>query len=70
MRYLAVRPGGRYVDCTTGLGGHSEAIAQQLGDDGRLLCIDQDGEEKLFFAKSVGRVEFRVATGILNAPVS
>ncbi|HSP54295.1 MAG TPA: 16S rRNA (cytosine(1402)-N(4))-methyltransferase, partial [Dehalococcoidia bacterium] len=25
VRYLAVQPGGRYVDCTTGAGGHSRA---------------------------------------------
>lgn len=51
MHYLAVRPGGRYIDCTTGLGGHSEAIARQLGDDGRLLCIDQD-RDALEFART------------------
>lgn len=51
MEYLAVRPGGTYVDCTTGLGGHSEAIAATMGEDGRLLCIDQDGEA-LEFARA------------------
>jgi 16S rRNA (cytosine1402-N4)-methyltransferase len=51
MRYLAIRPAGRYIDCTTGLGGHSEAIAQQLNDEGRLLCIDQD-REALEFARA------------------
>ncbi|MGH2633295.1 MAG: 16S rRNA (cytosine(1402)-N(4))-methyltransferase, partial [Tepidiformaceae bacterium] len=25
MRHLGVRPAGRYLDCTTGLGGHSTA---------------------------------------------
>lgn len=48
---LDVRPGGRYIDCTTGLGGHSEAIAERMGDEGRLLCIDQDGEA-LEFARA------------------
>jgi 16S rRNA (cytosine1402-N4)-methyltransferase len=42
LHYLAVREGGRYIDCTTGLGGHSEAIAERMGAGGRLLCIDQD----------------------------
>ena len=51
LRYLAVRPDGRYIDCTTGLGGHSEAIATRLGDDGQLLCIDQDSEA-LEFARA------------------
>jgi 16S rRNA (cytosine1402-N4)-methyltransferase len=44
LTYLAVRPGGIYIDCTTGLGGHSEAIAKAMGPDGRLLCLDQDSE--------------------------
>ncbi len=44
LEYLDVRPDGQYIDCTAGLGGHSEAIAARLGAEGRLLCIDQDGE--------------------------
>lgn len=51
LRSLAVRPDGRYIDCTAGLGGHSEAIAQQLSGDGALLCIDQDSEA-LEFARA------------------
>lgn len=51
LHYLAVRPGGRYIDCTTGLGGHSTAIAQELGDGGRLLCMDQDADA-LEFART------------------
>ena len=51
LHFLAVRPGGRYIDCTTGLGGHSTAIAQELGDEGRLLCMDQDADA-LEFART------------------
>ena len=51
VRYLSVREGGRYIDCTTGLGGHSEAIAQRIGEGGQLLCIDQDSEA-LEFARA------------------
>lgn len=40
---LAVKPGGIYIDCTTGGGGHSRAIAARLGA-GRLVCFDQDKE--------------------------
>lgn len=39
---LAVKPGGVYVDVTFGGGGHSRAIMEQLGENGRLLGFDQD----------------------------
>lgn len=38
---LAVRPGGIYVDCTLGGGGHSEAIAERLVN-GHLYAFDRD----------------------------
>lgn len=39
---LRVQPNGVYVDCTLGGAGHSEKIAAQLSDEGRLIAIDQD----------------------------
>ena len=39
---LSVKPSGIYVDATFGRGGHSRAILQQLGPDGRLLALDRD----------------------------
>lgn len=39
---LDIKPGGCYVDVTFGGGGHSRAILQRLGPDGRLLSFDQD----------------------------
>ncbi len=41
---LAIRPDGVYVDGTYGRGGHSAAILDQLGSDGRLLALDHDPE--------------------------
>ncbi|MGN0657768.1 MAG: 16S rRNA (cytosine(1402)-N(4))-methyltransferase RsmH [Ruminiclostridium sp.] len=41
---LAVKPDGIYVDCTAGGGGHSLEIAKRLGENGRLICFDQDKE--------------------------
>lgn len=41
---LEIRPDGRYVDATFGRGGHAGEIVRRLGDDGRLLAIDQDPE--------------------------
>ncbi|MDR3300576.1 MAG: 16S rRNA (cytosine(1402)-N(4))-methyltransferase RsmH [Candidatus Accumulibacter sp.] len=39
---LAVKPCGVYVDATFGRGGHSRAILERLGSDGRLLALDRD----------------------------
>ncbi|MGN0334065.1 MAG: 16S rRNA (cytosine(1402)-N(4))-methyltransferase RsmH [Lachnospiraceae bacterium] len=39
---LNIKPDGIYVDGTLGGGGHSFQILKQLGDDGRLVGIDQD----------------------------
>ncbi len=42
LAYLNVRPGGRYIDCTTGAGGHSAAILEASAPDGLLLANDAD----------------------------
>ena len=39
------------VDCTLGLGGHSEAILSKIGKTGKLIAFEQD-EENLKIAKS------------------
>ena len=44
MKGLALRPDGTYVDVTFGGGGHSRAILERLGEAGRLLAFDQDGD--------------------------
>jgi 16S rRNA (cytosine1402-N4)-methyltransferase len=41
---LSVRPGGRYVDCTTGEGGHALAILGSVEPGPRLLGIDLDAD--------------------------
>ena len=43
---LDIWPGGTYVDCTFGGGGHSRAILQQLNENGRLYVFDQDAAAK------------------------
>jgi len=42
LRALAVQPGGRYIDCTLGGGGHAAAILDQSAPGGQLLGIDAD----------------------------
>lgn len=41
---LQIRPGGTYVDVTFGGGGHSRAMLERLGPEGRLLAFDQDAD--------------------------
>ena len=42
LRALAVQPGGRYVDCTLGGGGHAAAILDHSSPGGQLMGIDAD----------------------------
>jgi len=43
---LDIWPGGIYVDCTFGGGGHSRAILEQLNENGRLIVFDQDDDAR------------------------
>src|SRR5256714_11761374 len=72
IELLAVERGGLFVDCTVGLGGHSEAILQAA--DTQVIGIDRD-EEALEMARKrlaefAGRVralhaDFRELTRVL-----
>ena len=44
--HLQIKPGGVYVDCTFGGGGHSKAILEKLGPQGKLVAFDQDADAK------------------------
>jgi 16S rRNA (cytosine1402-N4)-methyltransferase len=44
VRALSVQPGGRYIDCTIGGGGHATAIMENSSPGGQLLGIDADPE--------------------------
>jgi 16S rRNA (cytosine1402-N4)-methyltransferase len=42
IEILGVQPGGRYIDCTLGSGGHAQAILEHSSPGGQLLGIDAD----------------------------
>lgn len=44
VEFLAVEPGGTYIDGTAGGGGHTAAILDACAPDGRVLSIDRDPE--------------------------
>ena len=44
LEALAIKPGGVYVDCTFGGGGHSKGILARLGETGKLVAFDQDAD--------------------------
>jgi 16S rRNA (cytosine1402-N4)-methyltransferase len=43
---LNIHPGGVYVDCTFGGGGHSRAILSKLNENGKLVAFDQDADAR------------------------
>lgn len=42
INMLAIKDDGTYIDTTYGRGGHTRAILEHLGPNGKLLVIDQD----------------------------
>jgi 16S rRNA (cytosine1402-N4)-methyltransferase len=44
LEALNIKPGGIYLDATFGRGGHTKAILDRLGSEGRMLAFDQDPE--------------------------
>lgn len=65
LEYLAIRPGGVYVDATCGLGGHTGAIARRL-QAGFVVACDRDAESldlaRANTADCADRIRFRQGT--------
>ena len=63
LEYLAVRPDGRYLDCTAGLGGHTRAIAERLTAGGKVIANDRDAQSldmaRRNTADFADRIEYR-----------
>src|SRR6185437_7746149 len=65
LEYLAIKPDGRYLDCTAGLGGHTAAIAARLTQGGKLISNDRDPQSLEMARKNASewadRIEFQQA---------
>ena len=63
LEYLALKPGGRYIDMTAGLGGHTTEIAKRLTNGGTLISNDRDAQSlemaKRTSAEWAERIEYR-----------
>jgi 16S rRNA (cytosine1402-N4)-methyltransferase len=63
LEMLNIRQNGIYVDATTGLGGHAEAILREIGSDGRLIGIDRDDEALLSAKKKLSDLRVTLMQG-------
>ncbi|HLH04134.1 MAG TPA: 16S rRNA (cytosine(1402)-N(4))-methyltransferase RsmH [Bryobacteraceae bacterium] len=59
LEYLAIQPHGIYVDVTTGLGGHTRAIAERL-TTGFVIACDRDREALELARASTRDLEERI----------
>lgn len=59
LEYLAIQPGGIYLDCTAGLAGHTIAIAQRLAT-GFVIANDRDAESLELGRQNAGQWADRI----------
>jgi 16S rRNA (cytosine1402-N4)-methyltransferase len=66
LEYLAVKPDGRYLDCTAGLAGHTTAIAALLTQGGTVIANDRDAQSLEMARRNSSefaeRIEFQQAS--------
>ena len=59
LEYLAIRPDGVYLDVTSGLGGHTRAIAERL-TTGFVIASDRDQESLAIARQNTAELKGRV----------
>ncbi len=64
---LNIQANGLYIDATFGRGGHSKAILEALGPQGRLLAIDQDPEAVEYAQRHFQDQRFEIQHGSFEA---
>lgn len=60
---LNIKPDGIYIDGTFGRGGHSRALLNRLGENGRLIAIDQDPEAIEYANTHIADKRFEIQYG-------
>ena len=55
LEWLDPRPGGKYLDGTLGLGGHTEAILEHVVGNARILGLDRDPQAMEIAAQRLSR---------------
>ena len=55
LTWLVKKPGGTYLDCTVGQGGHATLVLEQSGPDGVLIGIDRDPDAIAAARESLAR---------------
>lgn len=60
VELLNCAAGGSYVDCTVGMGGHSEKILEASSPEGLLLAVDRDIDALQYAQQNLARFDGRV----------
>ncbi len=63
MAWLVRQPGGTYLDCTVGQGGHAALILEQSSPDGVLIGIDRDPDAIVATGEQLARFAPRMRLG-------
>ncbi|MBN1586659.1 MAG: 16S rRNA (cytosine(1402)-N(4))-methyltransferase RsmH, partial [Candidatus Omnitrophica bacterium] len=61
LEFLRPAPGAKFVDCTVGGAGHSEAIIEGISPGGALVAVDQDPENLERAKRRLGSYKERVS---------
>jgi 16S rRNA (cytosine1402-N4)-methyltransferase len=59
VELLAPRPGETAVDCTFGAGGHARLLAEAVGPEGTLICLDRDPAAEARFERFAAQAPCR-----------